>query len=246
MAKNTSNKGVRWLFSSTAFHYQAIRTMGHSIYHGALPGEVLSAISQIRDEDTESWFDNWQRMAKHCELLADKACDNISGGNALLRASNYYRTSEFFLEPSDKRKRETYNKSVETFQLALETLGIKYEIWYVPYETGEMRTYYFPGDEDKPLIITCGGYDSTNEESYFWIGCAAIQRGYPLIMFEGPGQSNMIREYGIRFTPDWQKPVSKIIDFIENKETVPSFRKKILFGISLGGLLAIGGSGSCI
>jgi pimeloyl-ACP methyl ester carboxylesterase len=101
-----------------------------------------------------------------------------------------------------------------------------------------MRSYYFPGSRGKPVVMIFGGYDSTNEESFFWLGYPLIRRNYPVILFEGPGQSDMIRRYGIRFTPDWHRPVGTVIDYAESKYPELHSRKKVLVGISLGGILA--------
>ncbi|MBN2298877.1 MAG: hypothetical protein JXM72_09790 [Deltaproteobacteria bacterium] len=235
MAMININHGVKRLFRSQAFHYQALRTMGHTL--GADPGECLLAIGTIRDKDPDSWYEGWQKIGKQCEEWAEKALDDQSKGQAYLRASNYCRSSEFFLHPCDARKIATYNKSAAMFVKGISSLKIQHEVWHVPYENASMRVYFFPGDAGKPLILVCGGYDSTNEESFFWIGQAAVARGYPCIMFEGPGQSNMIRQYNIKFTPAWERPVKSVLDYTEKQKPELASSKKILFGISLGGRL---------
>ncbi|MBN1531990.1 MAG: alpha/beta hydrolase [Spirochaetes bacterium] len=230
-------RGVYNLFKSDSFHYQALRTLGHSMYQGSAPGEVLSVISRIDDQDEDEWYSQWNAMGEKCEGWAAHAIDPVTRGNALLRASNYYRTSEFFLPPDDARKLRVYDRSVRSFRKALTELGVPHAIYEIPYESGKMTTYYFRGDADKPLVIVCGGFDSTNEESYFWIGKALIDRGYSVAMFEGPGQSGMIRHQNIRFTPEWHKPVGKVIDYLTERNPSIRSQKKILFGISLGGVL---------
>jgi pimeloyl-ACP methyl ester carboxylesterase len=234
-----SSKGVRYLFADKQFHYQAFRTLGHAPYGGALPSEVMSLISRITND--ENWQREWLAMAEKCEGMAERAADPISKGNALLRASNYYRAAEFFVPPYGedlKIKTELYQKSVKAFREALPNLGIPHRIYKVPWKKGSMLVYYFPGSRRKPVMLIQGGFDSTNEESYFFAGAALIARGYPVVMFEGPGQSGMIREFGLRFTPQWHEPVGRIIDYMESAEPEIAARKKILVGISLGGLLA--------
>ncbi len=234
-----ASHGLRYLFPDKQFHYQAFRTLGHAPYGGALPGEVMSLIPRISDD--ESWKREWLTMAERAEAMAGKADDPISKGNALLRASNYYRAAEFFIQPAGediKSKRELYRKSIKAFQEALQYLDIPHRIYRVPWDNGSMLVYYFPGNPNKPVMFINGGYDSTNEESYFFAGAALIAREYPVVMFEGPGQSSMIREYNIRFTPEWHKPVGKIIDFIVMKEPGLAESTKILIGISMGGILA--------
>lgn len=229
--------GVYNLFGSDSFHYQALRTLGHSSYQGSAPGEVLSVIGRIKDQDEEAWYTEWNRMGEKCEDWASNAVDPVTKGNALLRASNYYRTSEFYLPPGDERKLMVYNRHVSAFEKGLAELGIRHAIYHVPYEKGNMTTYYFKGREDTPLVIVCGGFDSTNTESYFWIGKPLIDRGYSVAMFEGPGQSGMLRHFNITFTPDWHKPLGTIIDYLAERDPSVRTKKKIVFGISLGGLL---------
>ncbi len=231
--------GVRHLFEDTQFHYQTFRTLGHAVYQGALPGEVMSLVPRITDD--ESWRREWAEMANRCEAMAEKAADPVSAGNALLRASNYYRAAEFFIPPAGndlKQRISLHRKSMASFQRALRLLKIPHRLHCVPWGKAAMLCYYFPGRTDKPVVYLHGGFDSTSEECYYFGGAALIARGYPVVMFEGPGQSSMIREHGIRFTPDWHKPVGSIIDFMESREPSLAGKKRILYGASMGGLLA--------
>ena len=231
--------GHRQLFRDKQFHYQAFRTLGHAVYQGALPGEVMAILPRITDD--ESWLKEWTGMAKRCELIARGAADPVSGGNALLHASNYYRAAGFFMTPAGdelKARRALHLKSVGAFQQALALLRIPHSVCRVPWGDASMLCYYFPGRPEKPVIYLHGGFDSTTEECYFFGGAALVERGYPVVIFEGPGQSSMIIDYGVRFTPDWHKPVGKVIDFMEAKDPGLSVRKKILYGASMGGILA--------
>jgi alpha-beta hydrolase superfamily lysophospholipase len=233
------NRKTGTLFPSQAFHYQALRVMGHSSASGANPGECLAAMRSIRDGDAESWYQAWHASGVKCEKAGRSAMDRVSKGKALLRASNYFRASEFFLKPSDSRRLHVYRESADTFTKALAALNISHKAWRVPYERVSMQAYYFPGETNKPLIIACGGYDSTLEELFFWIADAARERGYPCVMFEGPGQSNMIREYGITFIPEWERPVAALLDFMKYEEPGLANRKKVLIGTSMGTMLAL-------
>jgi pimeloyl-ACP methyl ester carboxylesterase len=226
------------LFRSEQFDFQAKRALGHSVYHGALPGEVFALLPTIKDTDFESWYQRWHWLGQQTLTLAESATDPKSRGRDLLRASNYFRTAMFFLAPSDGRNDDTYNRSLQAFQAALDELGVPHRVLFVGYGAGRMRTYYFPGERDNPLFLVHGGFDSTNEEGYFLIGAPLIERGYPIVMFEGPGQSSMARDYDIHFTPEWHRPIGAVLDFVERELPELAASRKILLGISLGGLLA--------
>jgi len=232
-------KRILRFFKSQAFHYQTLRTLGHSASGGANIGECLSAVSCIRNADPESWYESWHELGRKCSSMVAESQDTTGRGKALLRASNYFRTSEFFLHPTDSRRAGIYKESAAAFTRALQVLSVPHKILQIPYEHASMRAYYFPGDAGKPFILVCGGFDSTNEESYFWIAAAARERGYPCVLFEGPGQSNMLREYAMKFTPEWEKPLQVLLDYLQWEAPEFTAARKILLGISMGAMLAL-------
>ena len=58
----------------------------------------------------------------------------------------------------------------------------------------------------RPLIVVVGGYDGTMEELYLSVVAAALRHGYAVLTYEGPGQGSVIREQGLTFQFDWEKP----------------------------------------
>jgi len=74
-------------------------------------------------------------------------------------------------------------------QVVLYGVEIPVEDWYVPGylcladDSGEMR----------PMILVHSGFDGTKEELYFSLGRFAIDRGYDCLLFEGPGQGEVIK-----------------------------------------------------
>ncbi len=235
---NAAFTGYRF-FRSQAFSYQALRTMGHASACGATAVECLLTFRRIKDGDAESWYSAWSARAEACEKLHVMEGDVTSRGRALLRASNYHRASGFFLPADDQRHQEIHRRQADAFERGLKTIGIPHKSWNIPYERYSLRAYYFPGDAKKPLVIACGGFDSTLEELFFWIGNAAVERGHPCIMFEGPGQSGMLREYGTVFIPEWEKPLMAVLDHARWDSPETDGCVKVLVGVSMGGMLAL-------
>jgi pimeloyl-ACP methyl ester carboxylesterase len=54
--------------------------------------------------------------------------------------------------------------------------------------------------------------------------------------YEGPGQGAVLREQGLTFTPDWEKPNSAVLDTFLSAHPAPN--KIVLIGESMGGYLA--------
>jgi pimeloyl-ACP methyl ester carboxylesterase len=80
-------------------------------------------------------------------------------------------------------------------------------------------------------VILFGGFDSYIEE-FLPILLALRDRDFDVIAFEGPGQGGALEDSGLPMTPDWEQPLSAIIDRL-------SLSNAILVGLSLGGCLAI-------
>ncbi len=230
--------GVDRLFGDQTYHFQAMRVLSDTAVGAADINEVLQTIATIPEGDESAWYEAFAQTARNCEALAESCQDRISKGLALKRAHTYWRTAEFLLSPSDPRRDIAWERQISDFNAGLTELGVDFERFSVPYETGHINAIYYPapGGQDKPLIVVVGGYDSSLEELYFFIGKDANERGYDVLTYEGPGQGAMLREQQIYFTHEWEKPTSALLDhFTAN---FPRHDKMVLLGISLGGYLA--------
>ena len=237
---------VKFLFDDKAFSFQALRTAGHAAYGGADLGEVLVTCQNIAEGDEAAWCREWAATAERLHRIGVEALDaghRVSAREALLRASNYYRTADFFRvadRDNDPESARLARQSRTTFARAAELLDIPAKRQEIPYEGTTLPGYLFlsgPSGEPRPTLIHHGGYDSTLEELYFMVGAGALRRGYNVLAFEGPGQQSVRREQGLIFRPDWEKVVTPVVDHaLTLPEVDPA--QLVLFGTSLGGLLA--------
>jgi alpha-beta hydrolase superfamily lysophospholipase len=226
-------------FNNQTYHFQTLRALNDIPYGGADTSEILATIEHIKAGDADGWYNAWERTGDRVSELASRTKDPISRGRAHLRAHNYYRTAEFLLAPHDPRRAISWKKNIETFYRGLDTLGVRYERIDAPYGANHLNALYFPGpsgSEKRPLIVICGGFDSTLEELYFVLVAAGLERGYSALAYEGPGQGSIIREQGLPFTPEWEKPTAAILD--EYLRAHPPSTKIVLVGMSMGGYLA--------
>jgi alpha-beta hydrolase superfamily lysophospholipase len=233
------------VFKDQTFSFELLRTVSYAPYGGADIGECLATASQIRQGDFESWYEEWCKTARRVHALADSALQQgqrVSAREAYLRASNYYRTAEFFLHghPHDPRILATWGNSRTTFRQAVNLMDTPVEEVLIPYEGTFLPGYYYRPDashQPRPTLMVHGGYDSTGEELYFLIAAAAIQRGYNCLTFEGPGQGALLREQHLPLRPEWEKVVTPVIDSLLRRPEVDPARIALM-GISLGGYLA--------
>ena len=230
-------------FNDPTFSFELLRAASYGLYGGSEIGEVLATAKQIREGDFESWYVAWQRTAARVEALAAQALHEghrLSAGQAFLRASNYYRTAEFFLAPDDPRRMATFDKSRTTFWQFLELSGLCVERVRIPYEGTTLPGYFYRVDDSRAprrTLLALGGFDSTGEELYFFAAAPALQRGYNVLTFEGPGQGEPLRVGQLPTRPDYEVPVRAAVDYLWTRLEVD--RERIaLMGSSMGGYYA--------
>ncbi len=230
-------------FTDRTFSFELLRTASYGSYGGSEIGEVLATAGQIREGNFESWFVAWQSTAARVEVLAAHTLQEgskVSGGRAFLRASNYYRTAEFFLASDDPRRMGVFEKSRTTFWRFLELTGILVERIRIPYEGTTLPGYFYRVDDalmPRRTLLSLGGFDSTGEELYFFAAAAALKRGYNVLTFEGPGQGEPLRVQHLTARPDYEVPVRSAVDYLMTRPEVDKDRIALM-GTSLGGYYA--------
>lgn len=86
-------------------------------------------------------------------------------------------------------------------------------------------------------MILVTGYDGTAEELYFANGAAALERGYNVLAFDGPGQGTMLIDRGVPLRPDWENVITPVVDYLLARPDVDP-EQIVVAGLSLGGYLA--------
>jgi pimeloyl-ACP methyl ester carboxylesterase len=206
---------------------------------------VLITARHIQEGDEGSWHQAWKATAQRVAEIGERALASghrDSAREALLRASNYYRTAAAFLleEPATDPEMTLLSAGQhDTFAAATALFDTPVEAVSISYEETTLPAYLFLGDDSgaaRPTIIYNSGYDSTREESYFAIGAAALRRGYNVLAFDGPGQGAVLRDQEIVMRPDWEAVISPVVDYALTRSEIAA-GEVVLFGYSLGGYL---------
>ena len=223
---------------------QLARTLSMAVVHAADLGEALAAARRIRSPHRDAWFDSWAQAAEDAERAAADATaagDRVSARHALLRGSEYRRQSWYYLRSdlTDPRLREGYRRHVEDFVAATRMMDHPAEQVRVPYAGTTLTGYLFTPDGSgarRPTIVSLCGYDSTAE--YGWADVPpALDRGYTVLVVEGPGQGGALIEQGLTLRPDFERVLTPVLDWLVTRPEVDP-AAIVLMGRSFAGYLA--------
>jgi esterase/lipase len=236
---------VELIFKDAQYSFQTLRTLGYAVSGGADVNEVLKTAYSIKEGDDESWYREWLKTAEQREKAGDGFLargKTISARQEFFKASNYYRAAEFFLHtnPEDPRIVSVWKKSRDSFLKAAKLTGHPIIHVDIPFEGTTLPGYLCLVDKSgtkRPLLIVHSGFDGTKEELYFETAYFAVKRGYNVLLFEGPGQGEVIRIQKLPFRPNWETVVTPVVDYIVTLKEFDA-EKLALMGISFGGYLA--------
>jgi alpha-beta hydrolase superfamily lysophospholipase len=234
-----TDRGRGQFFSDQTYHFQALRVLNDVAAGGADVSDVLETVKRIHSGDGQQWFRAWSETGDRAARLASATTDRIAKGRALLRAHTYYRTAEFFLPPDDARRPVSAARNIQSFYAGLDAIGVAYRRITVPYAGRHLAAVYYPSperDRKRVLIVVTGGFDSTLEELYFLLGKDALEHGYDVLTYDGPGQGSALRDQGLTFTHQWEKPTGAVMDAFLAGHARPN--KIVIVGASMGGYLA--------
>jgi dienelactone hydrolase len=224
--------------------YQFRRSLGETQPGGGAVSECFQAASRMVPGDKESWYEEWLRVADRNRIRGDRAEAEghvFTARACWLRATDYYRSAEFWLASDDPRRLEAFTRCEEVFQKAGRYFSPPIEKVQVPYEDGSHLDAYFvrspSADAKSPVLIGFGGLDSFKEELLFMIGRGALERGISCLLVDGPGQGGTLRRQKIHTRFDYEVPVGRCIDYLETRDDVDTSRIAVS-GSSLGGYYA--------
>ena len=216
--------------------------LGKTAHGGADPGEVLSTIAGISGSDHQGWFDGWMSLGTRVAGIGE-ACSaaghDISAADAYLRAANYLAVavgsidtlkSQDELLPTFRAHRAAWERFVQLAPFRTQTIEI-------PYEGATLPGYIFSAgnaDQPRPTLIMNNGSDGAISGLWSDGAAGALQRGYNVLFFDGPGQQSMLFERNVPFRFDWEAVITPVVDYLLTRGDVDPGRIA-LYGISQAG-----------
>lgn len=224
--------------------YQFRRALGETQEGGGSVSECFQAASRMIPGDLDSWHREWMVVAERNDARGDAA---LAAGhvrtamNCWLRAADNFRSAEFWLAADDPRRLPTFTRCEGASHKWLRHLNPPGEVVEIPYENGKTLPAYFIksplGGAQQPVLISVGGLDSFKDELWFMTGRGAVQRGIAVLLVDGPGQGGALRRQNIVSRHDYEVPIGRCIDWLEQRGDVDAGRIAVS-GSSMGGYYA--------
>ena len=235
------------LFTQTDLNFQTLFALG-SAGQIAVAGEVAAVVAQANAASGgatyQALYDGFVAMGNRLQAKAAESLDHghrITARSELLRAAKYYAQALYWVlgTATPGAEKATYTALDACFHAARGLMEPAGEALKVPYESSTLPAWFFRPSEDgkaRPTIIINNGSDGQHVDLLAQGGLAALERGYNVVIFEGPGQGSMLFVHNVPFRYDWEKVITPIVDVLVKRSDVDA-KRIALRGISFGGLL---------
>src|SRR3954451_17547059 len=224
-------------FADPEMDFQLLRSLGVANAMGASIGEVLAAARNITDGDPRTWPRAFVALGEQTGSLGRSALQQhpVSARDHFQRASMYYRAAEYYDDPVTEPSRAHGIASRALFLEAVKLMPWNTEVLQVPFERVWLPGYFMQpaagAAQPRKTIIVLTGFDGTAEELYFQTGAAALERGWTVLLAEGPGQTGFLRFHPrVSFRPDYEAPVGAMINYVLSRDDVDA-QRIALYGI---------------
>lgn len=242
------------LFDNAAFNGQISFCLGGASSHTAEVGEVLEAVNQVNRktgnpteadttaDDFETLVQTFVDLGDRLESLAEKSGKNnpVSYSRRMMRASSYAAQALFFVlggtEPDNEA--DYFRICQQRWLKAARAFTRPVQRFHVDSRFGRIPCYLLrpPGASGRrPTLIVSSGSDGQLVECMAFGVTDGLERGYNVVLFEGPGQMSRLFEKQITFTPDWNDVIGPIVERLRRRRDVGRIG---LVGVSFAGLLS--------
>lgn len=238
------------LFEDPTLTFQCLFAFGAAAFGAAEYGEVATAVKavQARDESYAAYFHEFRTLARRTARMGHDARKRgrvVTARGAYLRASNYYAQALYFVlatgRPTRKHEGEVYNSVRRNWLRAGRLMDPPMQAVRIPWKGagGPLPGWFLRPDRQggrRPTLIMNNGSDAQMIDLWSAGGLSALQRGWNVLIFEGPGQGGMLFNRNRTFIPDWERVITPIVDWLRTRTDVDRERI-VLSGSSFGGEL---------
>ena len=224
---------------------QMLRLFSYCYVRGADFSEVHAVARTLPVGDDLAWQKGFAELANQIESSARASAaggHDVTARDLFLRATIYHRISGQMADIAGESEFPPgLLESVRCFREASLRMKPSFVPVEVPYEGASLPGYLCmpessSDDEEVPVVIDFGGIDAWAEEQYFKIGSALVERGYGVLLLNGPGQGEA-RHRGLYGRGDFEVAAAAAVDYLQAQPGVDGDRIALI-GSSAGGYYA--------
>ncbi|QMU80329.1 alpha/beta hydrolase [Streptacidiphilus sp. PB12-B1b] len=235
------------LFTDSDFNFQALGALGAAGHGSTEVGEVLTAVNSINaaglsfqtfTDTFRYWGDRLARESAQAGRPGQKQTRRFRA----LRSSSYYEQALYYVlgtdHPGDEE--DVYRSVRAGWDAFVARCDPPAELLSAPYGPHRMPVWFFRPDAScvpRPTVILTNGSDGQNVDMWTYGVASALGRGWNAVVYDGPGQGQMLFVDQVPFTPRWEEVVRPIVDLLIRRPDVDR-RRIALTGFSLSGVLA--------
>ncbi|VTU41423.1 Alpha/beta hydrolase family protein (plasmid) [Variovorax sp. PBS-H4] len=206
-------------------------------------GEVLATLASVDPSDHRAWFDAWVALGRRIAAVAAASAaagHRVSAARAYLRAATYFATAVSAVDGLDGDESPllpTFHEHRASWEGFVTTTAWPVERVDIPYEGSTMPGWFFRPDTaagPRRTLVVVNGSDGSLSGLWAEAAEGALERGYNVLLFDGPGQQSMLFERDIPFRPDWGPVLTPVVDFLLARGDVDPDRLAS-YAISQGG-----------
>lgn len=253
------------LFADETMTFQALFALGNISAASGEYGEIASVVKRIQDRGAtyRAFYDEFTAEAERVGDYADIAARRgrrITARNAYLRSAAYYAQSLYFAliyssdaqltamacggaVPASSRavERRAYRRMRAAWERAGAQMRPQMEVVQLPWSGphAPMPGWFLrPANASgrRPTLLMNNGSDAQAIDLWGAGAYAALERGWNVLVFDGPGQGAMLFERNQTFIPHWEKVITPIVDWLLARDDVDPDRIA-LSGSSFGGYM---------
>lgn len=231
-------------FADAEMDFQLLRQMGAARYGGSAVGECLALAQRIDNGVPASWVAAFAAAAARQQADAERRAARghaVSARDQYLVAANSWRAAEYYTGITDPQHAEYGLASRACFVAAMQASDHVCEAVELPFGATPLPAFHLhPAARTGPgkTLMIISGYDGTLEETFIAYGRAALERGYRVLLFAGPGQMDTMRLHPeLHFIPEFERVGTPAVDYLLSRpDTDPA--RIALMGVSFGGYFA--------
>ncbi|MDJ0379920.1 alpha/beta hydrolase [Streptomyces sp. G-G2] len=236
------------LFADPGFDFAALFALGAAGMRAAETGEVLTAVNTVNaagpsEQTFTDTFRGWgQKLAAPpAEGRHGSGFPSQTRRFRSLRAAQYFAQALFYVlgtaEPGDEKA--LYQSGRQAWDTFTRLCSPAAEHARVPYGNTRLPVWFFRPEgpvEPRPTVILTNGSDGQNVDMWTYGVCAALDRGWNALVYDGPGQGELLFVEELPFTTRWERVVTPLVDWLTPRKDVDGARIA-LTGLSMGGNL---------